>query len=288
MSEAAGFYISSQVGFSSLKGTFHVKYMEKFRGSLGIPQKAKIYLARDNSQGKYGYALTDHGIYSRVKWKPAFHLTWEKFRKAELRKESLRSYLSLKVLGRNGTFQGRILHKSTKEEEDRVSRLLFDLQEYLIQEDMLPKKRVFCDNPRFCLSDNHIFGRPWHYYLNDDVRVCLADVQIQAYKTIVDRRGNIQDFPGIVKEDFWVKKIGEGSLEPVIHFTADFLLLKNENYRMIWEIQPDGSYWGDDPRCMYPNQPKIQLYADMDRRGRFLGPFRLYQLGNQKYVGDNE
>ena len=62
---------------------------------------------------------------------------------------------------------------------------------------------------------------------------------------LVDQEGNIQNFPGIIMENFWVEEVAERSLEPQVRFHTYFEFQGN-GWTMYWQVQPDGRYWGDD------------------------------------------
>ena len=77
------------------------------------------------------------------------------------------------------------------------------------------------------------------------------------------------NFPGIIQEEFWIKKINMGSLEPVVRYRSSFESLGNGKYRMLWQIQPDGRYWEDEDGFGAESDEEISLYADIDQDGNF-------------------
>lgn len=64
---------------------------------------------------------------------------------------------------------------------------------------------------------------------------------------LVDAKGNIQNFPGILEEDSWISLLkNEKYLEPRVRFSIELEVYDEENYIIIWEIRPDGRYWEDE------------------------------------------
>lgn len=119
----------------------------------------------------------------------------------------------------------------------------------------------------------------------DDSSVCFVDEERGIRKLLVDFEGNIQDFPGIVQEEFWTKIVSPHALKPQIHFRPSFN--KRENgWLMLWEIQPDGRYWADEDGFGMEDDEEVTLYTYVDKNGRFTGPFRIYQVGNHCYTLD--
>lgn len=108
-------------------------------------------------------------------------------------------------------------------------------------------------------------------------------------RTIIDNDGCICDFPGfdISEED---KRRLERSLEdgklpvPVVHFRTEFYSRKSDDrFLMIWEVQPDGRYWEDEDGFGGTSDPEVRLYSHIDELGRFTEPFRIYNIGAEKF-----
>lgn len=100
--------------------------------------------------------------------------------------------------------------------------------------------------------------------------------------TIVDSSGNIHNFPGIVKEDFWIKEVFPRYLEPKIRFRTSFEI-REDKWIVLWEIQPDGRYWGDEGGFGMEHDEEVKLYTYLDINGNFTGPFRIYRTGIKEY-----
>lgn len=101
----------------------------------------------------------------------------------------------------------------------------------------------------------------------------------------MDSTGTIQNFPGIIKEDFWTSQVSPNAMKPEIRFRTSF---EQRNYRWImrWQIQPDGRYWADEGGFGIEDDLEVTLYTYIDQHGQFTGPFRIYKLGNQPYTLD--
>ena len=92
------------------------------------------------------------------------------------------------------------------------------------------------------------YVRPWHTFGNhiyrtatEDPTVYYIDENRNIRKKIVNNMGFILNFPGIQKEDFWIKEVSPVSLLPQIHYRTSFEK-KDGRIRMLWQIQPDGRY----------------------------------------------
>lgn len=119
----------------------------------------------------------------------------------------------------------------------------------------------------------------------DDSSVCFVDENRGIRRLLVDSGGNIQDFPGIVEEDFWTREVSPHALKPRIHFRTSFEEREN-GWIMLWQIQPDGRYWADDDGFGMEDEEEVTLYTYVDRNGQFTGPFRIYRVGWHPYTLD--
>ena len=132
------------------------------------------------------------------------------------------------------------------------------------------------------LTQYGVFGRRRE---GEDSSVCFVDEERCVRKLLVDSEGNIQDFPGIVQEDFWTKEVSPNALKPRIIFRTSFE--KRENgWLMLWNIQPDGRYWADDDGYGMEDEEEVTLYTYVDRNGQFTGPFQIYAVGKHCYSLD--
>ena len=119
----------------------------------------------------------------------------------------------------------------------------------------------------------------------EDCSICFVDENRGVRKVIVDSFGIIQNFPGIVKEDFWVKEVAPNFLKEQVRFRSEFE--KRENgWIFLWQMQPDGMYWADDGGFGADNDFEVVLYTYLDLNGDFTGPFRIYKVGSHGYAMD--
>ena len=134
------------------------------------------------------------------------------------------------------------------------------------------------------------YVRPWHTFGNhiyrtatEDPTVYYIDENRNIRKKIVNNMGFILNFPGIQKEDFWIKEVSPVSLLPQIHYRTSFEK-KDGRIRMLWQIQPDGRYWEDSSGFGAEKDREVILYAWFNENGDFDGPFRIYSVGDCEYV----
>ena len=146
-----------------------------------------------------------------------------------------------------------------------------------------PEEPVHYPFTRWVTFGRHIYRKP-----GDREDVVFVDPVSGRRKIIVDYDGSIRNFPGIVEEERWMKAlISRRYLAPVIRFRTVFEVSAEQEdgerpYRMIWGIQPDGRYWEDEDGFGAEKDLEIRLYADLDKNGDFLGPFRVYNVGSKR------
>lgn len=120
---------------------------------------------------------------------------------------------------------------------------------------------------------------------DEDCSICFVDENRGIRKVIVDSCGIIQNFPGIVKEDFWVEEVVPNFLQEEVRFRSEFE--KRENgWIFLWQMQPNGMYWADDGGFGANNDLEVVLYTYLDLNGDFTGPFRIYKVGSRGYAMD--
>lgn len=132
------------------------------------------------------------------------------------------------------------------------------------------------------LTQTVVFGMHLYRRAGDDSSVYFVDESRGIRKMLVDSEGRIQDFPGIVKEEFWVKEVSETAMNPQIHFRTSFNA-RNDGWIMLWEIQPDGRYWGDEHDFGMDHEEEVILGTFVNMDGCFTGPFRIYKMGQKHY-----
>ncbi len=135
------------------------------------------------------------------------------------------------------------------------------------------------------LTQTVVFGMHRDRREGEDSSVFFVDEARHIRKKLVDSKGVIRHFPGIVKEDFWVKAVSKRALRPQIRFRTSFEK-RDEGWIMLWQIWPDGRYWADSDGFGMENNEEVTLYTFVDRDGNFTGPFRIYKLGNRGYALD--
>lgn len=123
------------------------------------------------------------------------------------------------------------------------------------------------------------FGRNGH---GETAEVVLYSQEHNYQKTIIDHEGRFEDFPGIVQGkwiDYLERKFDFD--EGQVCYRTSFEKY-GEGYRCFWEIQPDGRYWADEDGFGAEDDSEITLYADLDSRGVFKGPFRIYKIDGRR------
>ena len=147
------------------------------------------------------------------------------------------------------------------------------------------KKSEQCETVPPYLTETVVFGMHRYRTAEEDSTVYLVNESLGIRKKLVDSLGNIQNFPGIIKEDFWLEEVSANSLKPQIRFRSSFEPREN-GWIFEWQIQPDGRYWEDEDGFGAEKDLEVVLYTFVDHLGEFSGPFRLYKLGDAGYSMD--
>ena len=113
-------------------------------------------------------------------------------------------------------------------------------------------------------------------FLVDEVR----DVKIP----IIDKDGNICNFPGIAPCDALCAEMDTDHIRPKVTYSASFEKCPDGQFRMIWTVRPDGRYWMDSWGFGAEDYDWVELYSHIDKNGQFTAPFRLYSIGYKKFV----
>lgn len=133
--------------------------------------------------------------------------------------------------------------------------------------------------PKPTLNQYVTFGRNGH---GETAEVVLNDPEHNYQKVIVDHDGFFADFPGIVQGRWTRYLVGKYDFEKGrVCFRTSFEKQGN-GYRCFWEIQPDGRYWADEGGFGAENDAEIILYANLDARGVFKEPFRIYTINGRR------
>ncbi len=133
-------------------------------------------------------------------------------------------------------------------------------------------------NPEKVYLTKYYAGVPRGAAEKPDLSVALVDRETG----LVEADGSICDFPGVEYSEKLRRVLGARKLRPVVRYEAVFEKL-GDGFIMVWTVQPDGRYWGEDG-FGDEDDPAVALYACLDARGRFTGPFRLYRIGYQFYT----
>ncbi len=104
-----------------------------------------------------------------------------------------------------------------------------------------------------------------------DVNFCLYCGR-ELIKRLTDENGYFMDFPG-VKHGKWEKNL-TSLLEPCTRFAVHYNGFGEDGLAdFIWLVQPDGRYWADEDGFGAENDIEIELYAKIDKTGKFVTPF---------------
>lgn len=135
------------------------------------------------------------------------------------------------------------------------------------------------------LTETVTFGMHPYRSAEEDSSVFFVDENRGIRKRIIDSCGNIQNFPGVVKEAFWTKHVAPKYLKQQVRFRSSFEK-REQGWIFLWQLQPDGWYWADEDGFGAEKDWEVVLYTYLDLNGDFTGPFRLYQLGDAGYSLD--
>ncbi len=83
------------------------------------------------------------------------------------------------------------------------------------------------------------FGMHPYRSADEDSSVFFVDENRGIRKMIIDAYGNIQNFPGIIKEKFWAKHVAPNYLKQQVRFRSSFEKRDN-GWIFLWQLQPDG------------------------------------------------
>lgn len=133
------------------------------------------------------------------------------------------------------------------------------------------------------LTQTVTFGMHPYRRADEDSSVYFVDEARGIRKMLVDPQGNIQNFPGVIREEFWTKHVAANYLQQQVRFRSDFEKW-GSGWIFQWQLQPDGWYWADEDGFGGEDDLEVVLYTFVDQSGDFTGPFRLYRLGSRGYA----
>lgn len=131
------------------------------------------------------------------------------------------------------------------------------------------------------LNRYHTFGANACYGPGEGPDVVFLYPEKGIRRVIVNEQGEIENFPGLSEDA--ARRTGDVRFDRHIRFRTDFEHRWDGKLLMIWEIQPDGCYYGDDGGFGMEHGVEIRLYALIDERGEFTGPFEIYNIDLKYY-----
>lgn len=160
------------------------------------------------------------------------------------------------------------------------------------------KKEVPQNSQDFSAEKDFPFT-PWYingvslFRPDEKTEVKFKNPETGEVKIIVDQDGRIHNFPGIDREVYRrYHEIYEDHLVPFIYYRTEFFKYDENRYIMLWRIQTDDREpsFRDLVKFSEKNErkenlrKKAVLYAFLDKKGEFMEPFRLYSIGDKKYI----
>ena len=110
---------------------------------------------------------------------------------------------------------------------------------------------------------------------------------LDVIEAVLDEKGNIRNFPGIIEDERWTKE-QQLIIKEEVAFEAKFYPLDNDRYLMLWLVQPCGTYWMDRDGFGIEDDLSIELYSIVNKHGEFEKPFELYSIDYEPYCPDFE
>lgn len=134
------------------------------------------------------------------------------------------------------------------------------------------------------LSDYLVCEPHSEYLFKVDFSVLFFNEEKKIRKQIIDRDGNILNFPGVEHTNALTSELGKRMIEPRVKYSAKFEHLDDGCLLMVWTVRPDGSYWMDSWGFGAEDYESVSLYSVLDSSGNFTMPFRLHSIGNKIYL----
>ena len=114
----------------------------------------------------------------------------------------------------------------------------------------------------------------------------LCDPENGYYRLLLFQRSFL-DFPGIAPADMPAIEAEYCEHRPIpetAQFGYSFDRRRSGGYVFWWVIQPDGRYYEDEDGFGAEFQEEIRLFALLDKAGHFITPFRLGEIGVNRYA----
>jgi len=121
------------------------------------------------------------------------------------------------------------------------------------------------------------------YLFKVDFTVLFTNKEKNINKQVIDRDGNILNFPGVEYTDMLTEEWGNREIAPVVKYGARFERVDAGRFIMVWTVRPDGRYWMDSWGFGAEDYESLSLYTYIDLDGNFMMPFKLYRIGYQHF-----
>ena len=117
-------------------------------------------------------------------------------------------------------------------------------------------------------------------------RTIYVNPQKNVRREISRFNGYIPDYPGVENMELLRTDCGNGICVHIMH-DVEFQLLPDNRVRMLWEVQTGGGRIPSANGWLGRRGRQVRLYSELDEEGRFLFPFRIYNIGDRLYFGTN-
>ena len=109
----------------------------------------------------------------------------------------------------------------------------------------------------------------------DDPGVCFVNEEKQLCKQIVDREGNLRQFPGVDVCPTLSADCASYRWEPILRYEMTFGDWEQDKLAVLWTIRPAYFDPGDEWGFGREEWDQVQLYSYLDENGDYTQPFRL-------------
>lgn len=144
-------------------------------------------------------------------------------------------------------------------------------------------REIINKQDKIYLSKYIISESNFEYIIKQDFTVVFKNEEIGLEKIIIDKEGNIIDFPGVEFSDILKNELGKREIEPVVKYEVMFEKMDDGNFIMVWTVRPDGRYWMDSWGFGAEDYESLSIYSYIDTNGNFTAPFKLYGIGYKFY-----
>ena len=132
-------------------------------------------------------------------------------------------------------------------------------------------------------------SKPWGGVgFEEDLSLYFINEKGERIAEILDGEGRFLTFPGVEESEALRRELDGQRIRPVLHYELYLKARPAGGWRMVWTVRPDGRYWMDSWGFGEEDYDSLDLYADLDEKGRFLGPFRLYAVGDTVKIKEEE